>query len=56
MTSTPYYHVLNGLLDRWESLAADLLSVKRLRRLRTPDGPNEAPLGWRGSDLARWPL
>jgi len=35
MSSTRYYQVLNGLIDRPEALAFDPLLVKRLRRLRT---------------------
>jgi Protein of unknown function (DUF3263) len=34
MSSTRYYQVLNALIDRPESLAADPMLVKRLRRLR----------------------
>jgi len=34
MSSTRYYQVLNALIDRPESLAADPLLVRRLRRLR----------------------
>ena len=34
MSATRYYQVLNALIDRPESLAADPMLVKRLRRLR----------------------
>ena len=34
MSATRYYQVLNSLIDRPESLAADPMLVKRLRRLR----------------------
>ena len=34
MSATRYYQVLNALIDRSESLAADPMLVKRLRRLR----------------------
>ena len=34
MSATRYYQVLNALVDRPESLAADPMLVKRLRRLR----------------------
>src|SRR3954452_16557769 len=34
MSATRYYQVLTALIDRPESLAADLMLVKRLRRLR----------------------
>ncbi|WP_203338492.1 DUF3263 domain-containing protein [Nocardioides limicola] len=34
MSSTRYYQVLNALIDKPESLAADPLLVRRLRRLR----------------------
>jgi hypothetical protein len=34
MSSARYYQVLNALIDRPESLAADPLLVRRLRRLR----------------------
>jgi hypothetical protein len=34
MSSTRYYQVLNALIDRPESLEADPLLVRRLRRLR----------------------
>ena len=34
MSATRYYQVLNGLIDRPDSLAADPMLVKRLRRLR----------------------
>jgi len=34
MTPTRYFQVLNALIDRPEALAADPLTVKRLRRLR----------------------
>jgi hypothetical protein len=34
MSATRYYQVLNNLIDRPESLAADPMLVKRLRRLR----------------------
>ena len=34
MSSTRYYQVLNGLIDRPEALEADPLLVRRLRRLR----------------------
>ena len=34
MSATRYYQVLNALIDRQESLAADPMLVKRLRRLR----------------------
>ena len=36
MSATRYYQVLNALVDRPESLAADPMLVKRLRRLRAP--------------------
>jgi hypothetical protein len=32
--NSPYYQVLNALVDRPEALAADPMLVKRLRRLR----------------------
>lgn len=35
MSSTRYYQVLNGLLDRPEALAVDPMLVKRLRRMRS---------------------
>ena len=35
MSATRYYQVLNALVDRPESLAADPMLVKRLRRLRS---------------------
>jgi hypothetical protein len=35
LSSTRYYQVLNGLLDRPAALAFDPMVVKRLRRLRT---------------------
>lgn len=34
LSATRYYQVLNALVDRPESLAADPMLVKRLRRLR----------------------
>jgi Protein of unknown function (DUF3263) len=34
LSATRYYQVLNALIDRPESLAADPMLVKRLRRLR----------------------
>jgi hypothetical protein len=34
MSATRYYQVLNALIDRPESLTADPMLVKRLRRLR----------------------
>lgn len=34
MSTTRYYQVLNGLIDREDALAFDPLLVKRLRRLR----------------------
>jgi hypothetical protein len=34
MSATRYYQVLNALIDRPESLAADPMLIKRLRRLR----------------------
>jgi hypothetical protein len=34
MSATRYYQALNALIDRPESLAADPMLVKRLRRLR----------------------
>lgn len=34
MSTTRYYQVLNGLIDRPEALAFDPMLVKRLRRLR----------------------
>lgn len=34
MSATRYYQVLNALVDKPESLAADPMLVKRLRRLR----------------------
>lgn len=34
MSSTRYYQVLNALIDRPESVEADPLLVRRLRRLR----------------------
>ncbi|MGV8872692.1 MAG: DUF3263 domain-containing protein [Rhodococcus sp. (in: high G+C Gram-positive bacteria)] len=34
MSATRYYQILNALVDRPESLAADPMLVKRLRRLR----------------------
>jgi hypothetical protein len=34
MSTTRYYQVLNALIDRPESLAADPMLVKRLRRMR----------------------
>jgi Protein of unknown function (DUF3263) len=34
MSATRYYQVLNALIDRPDSLAADPMLVKRLRRLR----------------------
>lgn len=34
MSATRYYQVLNALIDRPESLVADPMLVKRLRRLR----------------------
>src|ERR687890_607240 len=34
MSATRYYQTLNALIDRPESLAADPMLVKRLRRLR----------------------
>jgi hypothetical protein len=34
MSATRYYQVLNNLIDRPESLSADPMLVKRLRRLR----------------------
>ena len=34
MSGTRYYQVLNALIDRPESLAADPMLVKRLRRVR----------------------
>ena len=34
LSATRYYQVLNALVDRRESLAADPMLVKRLRRLR----------------------
>jgi len=34
MSSTRYYQVLNALIDKPESLEADPLLVRRLRRLR----------------------
>ncbi len=34
MTPTRYYQVLNALIDRPESLEADAMLVRRLRRLR----------------------
>src|SRR3954462_10277044 len=34
MSATRYHQVLNALIDRPESLAADPMLVKRLRRLR----------------------
>ena len=36
MSATRYYQVLNALVDRPESLEADPMLVKRLRRLRAP--------------------
>jgi hypothetical protein len=35
MSATRYYQVLNALIDRPESLAADPMLVRRLRRLRS---------------------
>ncbi|GAA4641134.1 DUF3263 domain-containing protein [Gordonia humi] len=34
LSATRYYQILNALVDRPESLAADPMLVKRLRRLR----------------------
>jgi hypothetical protein len=34
MSSTQYYQALNALIETEEALAADPLTVKRLRRLR----------------------
>ena len=34
MSASPYYQILNSLIDRPEALAHDPLLVKRLRRMR----------------------
>jgi len=34
MSATRYYQILNALIDRPEALAAEPMTVKRLRRLR----------------------
>ena len=34
MSSTRYYQVLNGLIEKQEAMAADPMLIKRLRRLR----------------------
>ena len=34
MSSTRYYQVLNGLIEKREAMAADPMLIKRLRRLR----------------------
>ena len=36
LSGTRYYQVLNALIDRPESLAADAMRVNRLRRQRAP--------------------
>jgi hypothetical protein len=34
MSSTRYYQVLNGLIEKQEAMAVDPMLIKRLRRLR----------------------
>ena len=41
-SATRYYAVLNALIDRPEAMAADPLTVKRLRRLREARGRQRA--------------
>lgn len=35
ISATRYYQLLNAIIDRPEALAADPMTVKRLRRMRT---------------------
>jgi hypothetical protein len=43
MSPTRYYQVLNALVDRPESLAADPLLVRRLRRVRAARRRGRSP-------------